>query len=186
MEGKKIPRTERILSVYHLFTHCKEVSYKEVTDQMPSVSSKTVARDIQLLRDAGVLQTKYSRKTNAFIPLNAGEVTEPRLPEEKGQRTFMEKIRRLCILMNEMIEELDGFCDERPLHMELHEKLFPEVSKRTRQRDLSTLDNIGYSVRRSERDFEDENAEDGWVWKLVYCFEAPQTYELNTFNEREW
>ena len=59
MEGKKIPRTERILSVYHLFMHCKEVSYKEVTDQIPSVSSKTVARDIKLLRDAGVLQTKY-------------------------------------------------------------------------------------------------------------------------------
>ena len=111
MEGKKIPRVERILSVYHLFTHCQEVSYKEVTDQIPSVSSKTVARDIKLLRDAGVLQTKYSRKTNAFIPLNIVRVTEPKLPEEKGQRTFPEKIHRLCILMNAMIEELDGVRD---------------------------------------------------------------------------
>ena len=186
MEVKKIPRVERILSVYHLFMHCQEVSYKEITDLMPSVSSKTISRDIQLLKDAGVLQAKYSRKAMAFIPLNIGEITEPDLPEEPGQQKFMNKIRRLCILMNEMTNKLDGLCDEKPLHMKLHERLFPELSKRTRQRDFKVLNNIGYSVRHFEQDFDDENAEDGYVWKWIYSFECPKTYYLKTFTKKEW
>ena len=186
MENKKIPRTERILSVYHLFMHCQEVSCKEITDLMPSVSSKTIFRDIKLLRDAGVLRTKYSKKVQAFIPLNVGNIANPVYPEKKRQQIFLKKIRRLCILMNEMTAGLDGFCDEKPLHMELHKKLFPKVSQRTRQRDFKVLGNIGYSVRRFEQDFDDENAEDGFVWKWVYSFECPGTYCLNTFTEKGW
>ena len=186
MEVKKIPRVERILSVYHLFMHCQEVSYKEITDLMPSVSSKTISRDIGLLKDAGVLQTKYSKKAKAFIPLNAGEITEPDLPEEPGQQKFMNKIRRLCILMNELTAELDGFCDEKPLHIELYKRLFPKLSARTRQRDFKTLNNIGYSVRRYEQDFDDETNQDGYVWKWVYSFEFPGTYNLKTFTKKEW
>ena len=186
MEVKKIPRTERILSVYHLFMHCQEVSYKEITDLMPSVSSKTISRDIKLLKDAGVLQTKYSRKAMAFIPLNAVEITEPDLPEEPGQQKFMNKIRRLCILMNEMTAELDGFCDEKPLHIDLYKRLFPKFSARTRQRDFKTLGNIGYSVKRYEQDFDDENTEDGFIWKWVWSFECPETYYLKTFTKKDW
>lgn len=186
MENKKIPRTERILSVYHLFMNCREVSYKEITDLMPSVSSKTIFRDIGLLRDAGVLKTKYSKKAQAFIPLEVGNITEPNYPEKKRQQVFMKKIRRLCIIMKEMTAELDGFCDEKPLHMELHKKLFPRLSQRTRQRDFKVLGNIGYSVRHFEQDLDDENAEDGFVWKWVYSFECPETYYLNTFTKMDW
>jgi predicted DNA-binding transcriptional regulator YafY len=49
-EGKK---TERILAIFHLLMYCKEVSFKEVTDEIP-VSKKTVYRDMCLLRQTGL------------------------------------------------------------------------------------------------------------------------------------
>ena len=57
----KLTPMSRRLSIYHLFRICREVSYQEVTDQMPSLSSDTISKDIQLLIEAGVLKTEFIR-----------------------------------------------------------------------------------------------------------------------------
>lgn len=90
-----------------------------------------------------------------------------------------EKLRRLCTLMQELYE---FEYEEKPLHIEIYKKLFPNVSDKTRQRDFKNLKEIGYIVRRDYEYFADEDKE-----KLCYSLEVPNgTYSLLTFHEREW
>lgn len=177
MNKSGISMTSRILSVYHLFMNCEEVSVKEVMNQLPEMSAKTFYRDIKLLKSAGVLKVRYSKKAEAYIPLSI-EPTEPDLPESRTKRLITEKIRRLCILMQELYEFDD---EEKPLHIELYKELFPNVAVRTRQRDFAELAKLGYIRRRDIDYFCDEDKE-----KYCYSFEIPGTYSLNTFSERNW
>ncbi len=93
----EITKTSRVLSVYHLFLNCQEVSFQELRQQF-EVSEKTSLRDIRLLERAGVLETQYDRECRAFYP--ASLELRP-MAEEKNQtrRKYLEKLRRLCILM---------------------------------------------------------------------------------------
>lgn len=61
----KFNKTDRILSVYHLFMHCQEVSYKEITNLMP-IGVRTARRYILTLIRAGVLKTEFSDSDNAY------------------------------------------------------------------------------------------------------------------------
>lgn len=79
-----ISKTSRLLVVFHLFQHCQEVSFQEITNMLP-VSRKTAYRDIQLLKQAGVLQIRYSRRQEAFVPVSL-EFTEPEQPENQTLR----------------------------------------------------------------------------------------------------
>lgn len=153
-----------------------------MTDLLPVGSSKTISRDIQLLKSAGVLQTRYSKKAKAFIPLGF-EFIEPDFPEKRGQKMFMEKIRRLCILMYHMQTELWEFHDEKPLHIELYKELFPNVSASTRRRDFDVLCKIGYEVYSDIEDVYDEKS-DTFVEKTMYSSAAPVTYSLSTFTDK--
>ena len=45
---EELTKTSRILSVYHLFLNCQEVSFQELKQQF-EVSEKTSLRDIRLL-----------------------------------------------------------------------------------------------------------------------------------------
>lgn len=178
MPEKEIPRMARILSIYHLFLYCKEVSIKEITDQMPEVNPATAKRNIALLNCAGVLKSKYSRKANAYIPLGT-EIVEIDLPENKKARENTEKLRRLCTLMQELYE-FDR--EVKPLHIQIYKNLFPSVTDKTRQRDFDDLKEIGYIVRREVEYFADEDKE-----KRCYSLEVPNDpYSLPTFHERKW
>lgn len=178
MAEKKISRTARILSIYHLFLYCNEVSIKEITDQMPEVNPATAKRDISLLNHAGVLQSKYSRKANAYIPVGT-EIVEITSPKSENDHKTIEKVRRLCILMQELYE-FDR--EAEPLHIQIYKELFPNINDRTRQRDFDDLKEIGYIVRRETEYFPDEEKE-----KRCYSLEIPNgTYSLPTFHERKW
>ncbi len=136
---RDISKTSRILSVYHLFLNCREVSFQELKQQF-EFSEKTSLRDIRLLERAGVLETGYNRNGRTFYPVSL-EVRP--MAEEKNQtrKKYLEKLRRLCILMAQMAEEDDsGGMNKRDLYREV----FPGVSDRTRQRDFQELEKLGY------------------------------------------
>ena len=153
---ESITKTSRLLVVFHLFRHCQEVSFKEITDMLP-VSEKTVYRDIQILKRAGVLQIRYSKRQEAFVPASLN-FTEPDWPENQTQRRYLEKIRRLCTLM----VQIEGA--EDPIAW------YPGLSDRTRQRDFKELDKIGYQIgynplRNPDRDW-DPHYEPGWYYEF--------------------
>ena len=68
------------------------------------------------------------------------------------ERRYLEKLRRLCILMRRMSWE---DYEDGTNKVELYRELFPNTPDRTRQRDFKELEQLGYEVW-YERGFEDE------------------------------
>ncbi|MDR0652614.1 MAG: helix-turn-helix domain-containing protein [Synergistaceae bacterium] len=159
-----ITKTERLLGVFHLFRYCREVSFKEVTDQIP-VSKKTVYRDIRLLKQIGY-RIDFSRERRAFVISRESSV--PRFPENKTQRKYLGKILRLTAIMAEMSEADDPVVWYRDQ--------FPELSVRTMQRDFATLNAVGYRVI-----YERESYDPDYPTGKYRCEWPDSTYSLELF-----
>lgn len=148
--NQQITKTSRILSVYHLFLHCQEISYQEFALNF-GVSQRTALRDIRLLQQAGVLEARWDRARQAFVPVTL-EPFPMEVQENKTRQKYLEKLRRLCILMRRMSWE---DYEDGTNKVELYRELFPNTPDRTRQRDFKELEQLGYEVW-YERGFEDE------------------------------
>lgn len=85
--SKSITKTSRLLVIFHLFQHCQEASFKEITDMLP-VSQKIAYQDIRLLKQAGVLQIRYARNREAFVPTGLA-FTQPKELERRYMRYLM-------------------------------------------------------------------------------------------------
>ncbi len=164
--ARGISKTSRVLSVYHLFLNCEEVSFQEFTLNF-GVSQRTALRDIRLLKQAGVLEARWDRKRQAFVPV----MLEPFPLEEQENKTrqkYLEKLRRLCILMRRMAEE-DSWNGMNKV--DLYREVLPGISDRTRQRDFKELEKLGYSAQYF-KEFDHEPGQ--WL------YEIPDTYGLAT------
>lgn len=166
-----ITKLSRVLSVYHLFLNCQEVSFQELRQQF-EVSEKTSLRDIRLLERAGVLETRYDRDCRAFYPVSLE--LRP-IVEEKNQtrRKYLEKLRRLCILMRRMSEEDN---EDGMNKVELYREILPGIPDRTRQRDFKELEALGYEAW-YERGYDDEPGR--------WYYEIPGAYGLKTIPPME-
>lgn len=160
-------KTSRVLSVYHLFRTCQEVSFEELRQQL-GASERTFLRDIRLLERVGVLKVRYGREYRAFYPVSL-ELRPMAEEDNLTRRKYLEKLRRLCLLMGRMAEEAEWSDTGK---VELYRGLFPEQSDRTRQRDYQELEKLGYCAR-YEKEFYDEP---GRWW-----YEIPGAYDLATF-----
>ena len=169
VEQEKVSKTSRVLSVYHLFLYCEEVSLQEFSLSF-GVGQRTAVRDIRLLRQAGVLKARYDRKAQAFLPVSLEPF--PMEEQESGTRQkYLEKLRRLCILMRRMAEEDDSNGMNRN---DLYREILPGVSDRTRQRDFKELEKLGYSACYIQ-EFEDEPGR--------WYYEIPSPYGLKTIPD---
>lgn len=164
--NQQITKTSRILSVYHLFLHCQEISYQEFALNF-GVSQRTALRDIRLLQQAGVLEARWDRARQAFVPVTL-EPFPMEVQENKTRQKFLEKLRRLCILMRRMSWE---DYEDGTNKVELYRELFPNTPDRTRQRDFKELEQLGYEVW-YERGFEDEPGR--------WHYDIPSAYGLAT------
>ena len=159
-------KTSRVLSVYHLFLNCEEVSYEEFTLNF-GVGCRTALRDIRLLKQAGVLEARWDRARQAFVPVTL-EPFPMEVQENKTRQKYLEKLRRLCILMRRMSWE-DG--ENGMNKVELYREILPGIPDRTRQRDFKELEKLGYEAY-YEHDFDDEPGR--------WCYEIPSAYGLST------
>lgn len=165
-------KTSRILSVYHLFLNCEEVSLREFSLSF-GVSRCTALRDLCLLRQAGVLEARWDRTRQAYVPVTL----EPFPLEEQDNKTrqkYLEKLRRLCLLMRRMSEE---DAENGMNKVELYREVLPGIPDRTRQRDFRELEKLGYKVK-YRRGFEDEPGR----WR----YEIPSAYGLATIPGMRW
>ena len=136
-------KTRRILTIFHMFRFYEEVSMQELRYVFKDVNDRTFSRDIALLKRAGV-PIHFSGKRKAFVLKDESgneSVQAPRrkpdYPEGKKERQYLEKIVRLTTMMDDLPYE---YCDV------WYRETFPNASKRTMQRDFSTLNEIGYRV----------------------------------------
>lgn len=169
-KANQISKTDRILSIYHLLTHCEEVSMQELTDQLPGCK-KTFSRDIALLKKAGV-PVRYSVKRRAFV-LAYGSATTPDFPESKSETRYIQKLIRLITVMDGLPPE---DCDI------WYMKTIPGAARRTMQRDFATLNAIGFSIvyERSAWNMHDAGTE--LPPRHYYCDRPYGAYQLTTFR----
>lgn len=164
--NRQITKTSRVLSVYHLFLNCEEVSLQEFVLNF-GVSQRTALRDIRLLQQAGVLEVRWDRARKAFVPVTL----EPFFLEEQENKTrqkYLEKLRRLCVLMRRMSWEDDA---DGMNKVDLYREILPGVPDRTRQRDFKELEKLGYEAR-CLKEFDDEPGR--------WYYEIPTAYGLKT------
>ena len=167
--NRQITKTDRILSVYHLFLNCQEVSLQEFTLNF-GVSQRTALRDIRLLQQAGILEARWDRARQAFVPV-ALEPFPMEEQENKTRQKYLEKLRRLCILMRRMRDEDGG---DGMNKVELYRGILPGIPDRTRQRDFQELEELGYEAW-YESGFEDEPGR--------WYYEIPGAYGLKTIPQ---
>lgn len=181
MQNKKkvISRTSRILSIFHLFIYCQEVSYKEVSDLIP-ISKKTIERDIMLLQQAGLLDIRYSVRAKAYVPAGGKGMVcfrSPQFPQSAPQRQYMEKIIRLTTIMRLPDEVADPLVWYR--------EKYPELSSRTMQRDFAELEILGYRICRQDILTYDGEHPIGSHYRYFPqdAWDSDATYFLGTFRE---
>ena len=164
--NKPVTRLSRVLSVYHLFLNCEEVSFQEFTLNF-GVCGRTARRDIQLLHQAGVLEARWDRGRGAFVPVTL-EPFPLEVQENKKRQSSLEKLRRLCMLMRRMSwESGEGGMNK----VELYREILPGIPDRTRQRDFKELELLGYMAWYTQ-EFEDEPGR--------WYYEIPDAYGLKT------
>lgn len=168
---KKPGKLSRVLSVYHLFLNCREVSLQEFALNF-GVSQRTALRDIRLLEQAGVLEARYDRDCRAFYPVSL-ELRPVAEEENQTRQKYLEKLRRLCILMRRMSEEdSEGGMNK----VELYREILPGIPDRTRQRDFKELEELGYAAW-YERRYDEEPGR--------WYYEIPSAYGLKTIPPME-
>lgn len=165
-EKKDISKTQRILSVYHLFSHCYGVSVNVLSGL--GVSERSIKRYISLLKAAGVLTVRYDGKEREYYKVNAE--LRPIAEENNPNRLkYLKRIRRLCILMSKLM----GLEESEQSKTKLYRELFPEESDRTRQRDYAELKKLGYNIYPGWSIYEN---------RRMWIYEAPDAWGITTLD----
>jgi hypothetical protein len=176
----KTDRTWRILGLFEMLMDSGEVSWQELSDDekssaVRSCSRKTMLRDMKVLLQCGYnIKWGYNPVyENLFAHDGTPEprrktfwmegTREPNYPQDTAERLYIEKILRLTTMMTNPA----GFSDNPVVW---YEKTYPELSKRTRERDFAELNDIGYQVAyQSVYDSENEKDVRRWItWASEY------------------
>ena len=136
MEKKKISKISRVLSIYYLLLRCDEVSWTELASL--TTCKKTIQRDITLIRHAGgQVRFRKTKELHGYV-MDPKELADPVPTENQAQQRLIQKLRRLFIFLPYLDDEED--CDV------CYRELFPNVSKRTMQRDFAELNKLGFNI----------------------------------------
>lgn len=159
-ETKKIPKISRQLILLHIFLCSKVIKIKEITNLI-KINNKTILRDLQELQNAGLLSIKFSRKEKGYIHINNDNCctfSEPIFSDNKAKNIHLEKLIRLATIMIELRCHEGLHCNENGYKngetcSSWYKRKFPNVSRKTMQRDFIELDEIGYEIKynRSEK-----------------------------------
>ena len=165
-------RLSRVLSVYHLLLHCPEGIAMEGLRLSLDGCTKTFQRDIALLRQAGE-NIRVHPKGRRYV-LAPGPYPHPAPPRNAPQERLLQRLRRLCLVMREMPDE---GCDK------WYRNTFPQVSRRTMQRDFALLNELGYGIRYDRWPDYDPADEDAVPPKEGrYACDIPAAFDLTTIK----
>ena len=147
----KNEKTIRILTIYHLFRTCLEVSLIEIKNSIGyNWSNKTIFRDIAILKEAGV-PIRYSGRRKAYITHNDNSEKEQGLDRNTRvfiggvrEKQYFDKIKRLIKIMDDMDPE---DCDI------WYRDTFPDVSERTMKRDFALLKELNEELNEVYDDY---------------------------------
>jgi predicted DNA-binding transcriptional regulator YafY len=162
-----ISKTERILMLLYLFGTCQEVTKQEIKECIgDEFCEKTISRDIALIKQAG-WTIRYSVRDKVYYETD--EPREPKFPTGKKERQYIERIIRL----NEVMILLRYGGPDGPVDV-WYEEAFPNVSRRTMQRDFNIINSVfcevmyyfGVRYKRKMGEWDDEDQIPGYYYLM--------------------
>lgn len=153
-----VRKLHRQLKLFHIFYFSQVIEMADIKSLI-CVSDKTIFRDINELKEAGLIDVEYSKKHNGYVHKRERKCPfdEPMVFKSEPKNLHIGRLRRLARIMidfrwHEEIPyyELEG--EEQKSCSDLYRELFPELSKKTMQRDFKDLNEIGYEIRYSKYD----------------------------------
>ncbi|AKL94573.1 transcriptional regulator [Clostridium aceticum] len=146
-------KTLRQLLLFHMFYYSEVLEPIEIKSLL-KVSNRTIARDLHELQRAGLINVVFSKKEKGYIHQDNRYpcAKQPLVfSENKANNRHLEKLIRLATIMIELAGHTEiSYYDCSPKEQETcsswYKKKFPNVSKRTMQRDFQELSKIGYEI----------------------------------------
>ncbi len=145
-----LTKTERQLLLFEIFMNFYGHELDTILAVLP-VGRRMLQRDVKDLIDAGLISVKFSKEKRAYLPSDK-PVTFHEDKKNPNRTKHLRRLNRLGTLMKELYNDEISFYEkfDRSKYTsckDVYEKLYPNVSGRTRQRDFITLCRIGYPIR---------------------------------------
>lgn len=146
-------KTSRQLILFHIF-YCSHIIEWEDINNILEVSRKTITRDIKQLKDAGIINVRYSKIEKGYIHCDEKDhcpFLPPTFGENKKENIYTNKLIRLATIMTGLIGHTEiPYYEDDSRNQETcsswYKKQFPNISTRTMQRDFKQLNEIGYNI----------------------------------------
>lgn len=146
-------KISRQLILFHIFFCCRVVEWIEITNLIEA-SRKTILRDIKDLKNAGLINIRYSSRQKGYVHVDDENVCPflaPTYGDNKKENMYLDKLIRLATIMMGLRDHIEyPFYDPRAENQETcsswYKKQFPGTSTRTMQRDFKQLNKIGYYI----------------------------------------
>ena len=149
-----ISKTSRQLVIFHILIYSTVVEVIEITNLI-KISHKTIIRDLKELKNAGLINIKFSKKEKGYIHINNDNhcpFSSPIFSVNKAQNMHIEKLIRLSTIMIGLNHHIElSYDDANSANQETcsswYKNRFPNLSIRTMQRDFVELNKIGYLIK---------------------------------------
>jgi predicted DNA-binding transcriptional regulator YafY len=129
---------------------------------LPKASLRTLQRDFEILRRIG-LDITFDKISKSYRA-NYDDTAETIYSDNKAENRFIDRVKRLCDVMQN--------CDEYV--PEWYKEHYPDLSRRTRQRDLDVMREMGFNFK-YRSDYHQEYDEKGkWRVKGGYDIWEPE------------
>lgn len=147
-------KTSRQLIIFHIFYCSMVIEWVEIYSLL-DVSHKTILRDIRELKNAGLINVRYSKKEKGYVHIdekNHSPFLPPIIEDENKGNMHINRLIRLAKIMvalrghTEKPYYEDGYKNQETCSS-WYKKQFPTLSTRTMQRDFKQLSEIGYYIR---------------------------------------
>ena len=146
-EISKFSRQLMVFAKFH--TAFGGIELDDIKAIIPNMNQRTLNRDLDDLKCAGLIEIAYNRKEKSYIRKSGGRFYCPYLSVQYtaniARSKHLDKLIRLVKFMEWM---LDNAGASKVSYTSWYKKEFPSLSERTMKRDVQELEKIGIYIRR--------------------------------------
>ena len=144
-EISKFSRQLMVFAKFH--TAFGGIELDDIKAIIPNMNQRTLNRDLDDLKRAGLIDIAYNRKEKSYIRKSGGRFHCPYLPIQYTANTarnmHLEKLIRLVKFMDWTLDNTEPSKED---YNGLYKTKFPRLSERTRKRDVQELEKIGIYI----------------------------------------
>ena len=123
------------------------IELDDIKTIVPNINQRTLNRDLDDLKRAGLIDIAYDRKEKSYIRKSGGRFYCPYLPVQyianAARNMHLDKLIRLVKFME---WTLGNTAPSKESYTSWYKKAFPGLSERTMKRDVQELEKIGIYI----------------------------------------